>query len=63
MSYLSWLFVTAYLEGLIYSLVGFVLCARQLWSIYWVTSPHVKLDVLMMGIGEGDQITDGNWDA
>lgn len=27
------------------------------------TSPHVKADVLMMGIAEGDQITDGNWDA
>lgn len=26
-------------------------------------SPHVKLDVLMMGIAEGDQITDGSWDA
>lgn len=67
MSYLSWLFVTAYF---IYSLVEFVLCARQLSGAFteetpspiW-TSPHVKADVLMMGIAESDQITNGNWDA
>lgn len=70
MSCPSRLFVTAYLEGLIYSLVGVCpLCQTALECLlrkllHPFEHPLVsKLDVLMMGIGEGDQITDGNWDA
>lgn len=55
--------------GLIKSLVGFVLCVRQRWSIYWGNSfihlniPSCQAWVLMMGIGDRDQVTDGNWNA